>query len=105
MSPVQETQRKTESNQLPFLSKAQSEQHWLKLLREDTAVTLWFVGENTATAINQTLIFSQETITNQCLLPQQTMKTESKKFLQQQSIIRTGRKAVLLKGLFVSSQN
>lgn len=74
---------KIESNQLLFLSKAQPEHHWLKLLGEDIAVTLWFVGENTATTINQTLIFLRETITSLCLLPQQTPKTDCKKFLRE----------------------
>lgn len=84
MSPGQETWSKIESNQLPFFSKAQTDHHWLKLLGEDTAVSLWFVGENTATTINQTLIFLQEeTTTNQCLLPQHTQKTDGQKLLQE----------------------
>lgn len=84
MSPGQETWSKIESNQLPFFSKAQTDHHWLKLPGEDIAVSLWFVGENTATTINQTLIFLQEeTTTNQCLLPQHIQKTDGQKLLQE----------------------
>jgi len=82
MSPGQDTRKKTESNQLSFFSKAQTDHHWLKLLREDIAVALWFVGEITATTIHQTLIFLQETVTNRCLLPQQTQKADCQRVLQ-----------------------
>lgn len=84
MSPGQETWSKIESNHLPFFSKSQTDHHWLKLPGEDIAVSLWFVGENTATTINQTLIFLQEeTTTNQCLLPQHTQKRDGQKLLQE----------------------